>query len=106
MGITRDVILDLLPLYLADEVSQDTRALVENYLENDPQLAALVKRSAAMAGGEDIPIPLTREDKLEAYKRAKQAMLQRTVTLAVLISVALLAMLGTALLVVSFFVSL
>ena len=35
-GVTRGVILDLLPLYLADEVSTDTRRLVECYLETDP----------------------------------------------------------------------
>ena len=44
MEITRDVILDLLPLYLAGEVSEDTRSLVENYLEEDPKLAAIAAR--------------------------------------------------------------
>jgi hypothetical protein len=39
MEITRNVILDLLPLYLADEVSDDTRLLVEKYLETNPELA-------------------------------------------------------------------
>ena len=48
MDITRNVILDLLPLYLADEVSADTRALVDKYLESDPQLSNLAKQSAEM----------------------------------------------------------
>jgi anti-sigma factor RsiW len=103
--ITRNVILDLLPLYLAGEVSEDTRALVENYLESDSQLANLAKQSAAMALPEDIPVSLTREDKLEAYKQARRAIRQRTVALAVVIAVALLALLGTVLLVASFLIS-
>ena len=40
MTITRDVILDLLPIYTAGEASADTRALVEQYLQRDPSLAA------------------------------------------------------------------
>jgi hypothetical protein len=40
MLITKDVILDLLPLYEAGEVSADTRALVEAYLKEHPEVAA------------------------------------------------------------------
>jgi len=39
MNVTREVILDLLPLYLAGDVSPATRALVEEYLKQDPDLA-------------------------------------------------------------------
>lgn len=39
MQITRDVILDLTPLYLTGDASSDTRALVEDYLATDPELA-------------------------------------------------------------------
>jgi len=39
MKVTRDVILDLLPLYLAGEASPATRQLVEEYLAQDPELA-------------------------------------------------------------------
>ncbi len=34
-NVTRDVIIDLLPLYLADEASEDTRQLVEAHLAID-----------------------------------------------------------------------
>ncbi len=43
MTVTRDVILDLLPLYLAGEASQDTRTLVDEYLATDPALARLMR---------------------------------------------------------------
>jgi len=39
MNVTRDVIHDLLPVYLAGEASADTRALVEDYLRAHPDLA-------------------------------------------------------------------
>ena len=84
--ITRNVALDLLPLYLADEVSPDTRALVEKYLETDPELASIAEQSAAMELPGDIPIPLTKEDQMTAYKEAKRIMLLRTIVIAALIS--------------------
>lgn len=40
MKVTDAVIQDLLPLYLANEASADTRALVEEYLKAHPELAA------------------------------------------------------------------
>ena len=98
MEITRDVILDLLPLYLADEVSADTRALVEKYLETDPELAKIAKQSATMELSEDIPVPLTKEDKMEAYEEAKRLLFRRTVIWAGLLAFALLSCLGLALL--------
>jgi hypothetical protein len=93
MEITRNVILDLLPLYLGDEVSADTRALVEEYLETDPELANIEEQSAADLPG-DIPVPLTKQDKMEAYKKAKLQMNLRTFFLALLISFAFLCALG------------
>ena len=41
MEPTRDVIKDLLPLYLAGEASADSRALVEEHLDRDPDLAQI-----------------------------------------------------------------
>jgi anti-sigma factor RsiW len=41
MNVTAEVVKDLLPLYVAGEASADTRALVEEFLRTDPQLAAL-----------------------------------------------------------------
>lgn len=46
MKITRDVILDLLPLYDSGEASADTRALVEEYLRQDPDLARMARQQA------------------------------------------------------------
>ena len=40
MKITDAVIQDLLPLYLANEASPDTRSLVDEYLRTHPEMAA------------------------------------------------------------------
>ena len=55
MEITRDVVKDLLTVYLADEASADTRRLIEAYLETDPALAADVAR----AKGRPVDLPVT-----------------------------------------------
>jgi len=105
MEITRNVILDLLPLYLADEVSADTRTLIEQFLESDQELANVVKRSAELEFRKDVPAPLTEEDEMEAYRKAKRLMTQRTIFLGAIISVAILSLLGLLLLAVSFLTS-
>ena len=94
MEITRNVILDLLPLYLADEVSEDTRSLVERYLETHPELAKTAEQLSALEMREEIPVPLTKEDKMEAYEEAKRLMFRRIFILAVVISFACLAFMG------------
>ena len=42
-SIPKNVILDLLPAYLAGEASKESRALVEEYAKNDPGLAKLIR---------------------------------------------------------------
>ena len=45
MNITRDVVTDLVTVYLAGDASADTRAVVEDWLRSDPELAAQVDRA-------------------------------------------------------------
>ena len=97
--ITRQVILDLLPIYLANEASADTRVLVEQYLETDPELAKLAKETKMAEFIKDIPIPLTEKDKLEAFKEARRLEFLRIVFAVVAICSMLLA--GGALLVMA-----
>jgi anti-sigma factor RsiW len=72
MEITRNVILDLLPLYSADEVSADTRLLVEKYLETDPELARISRQLAALERRRDIPAPLSQDAQMRAYRSARR----------------------------------
>ncbi len=87
MNITRNVILDLLPLYLADEVSADTRALVEKYLEADPELAKIAKKLSVLEKPKEIPSPLSRDVQMAAYKKARQRNLLITIILASVLSI-------------------
>jgi hypothetical protein len=81
MKVTRDVILDLLPLYLADEASADTRTLVQEYLETDPGLAQLAERAGQSKIPNDLPIPLTEDTEMKAFKKARRLMIQHNLFL-------------------------
>ena len=42
MNVTREIVKDLLPLYVAEEASEESRAAVDEWLRTDPELARLV----------------------------------------------------------------
>jgi len=42
MKVTREVVTDLLPAYLADRASADTRALVKQFAQRDAEFARLL----------------------------------------------------------------
>ncbi len=87
MEITRNVILDLLPLYLANEVSVDTRALVEKYLETDSELANVARQLAHMEKPREIPVPLSQDDQMIAYRKAKRRQFLFAIILAGVLSI-------------------
>jgi len=99
--ITKDVILDLLPLYLAGEVSEKTAELVKKYLEDDPELAEKTKEMAKADSLGKVPIPFKKESALETYNEAKKWMTIRVLGLAgiaglVFICFFLAVLIGTA----------
>ena len=47
MNVTKEIINDLIPLYAANECSADTRMLVEEYLQRNPQQAKELRRVMA-----------------------------------------------------------
>ena len=49
MKVTRSVVNDLLPLYQAGEASEDSRALVEEFLSGNPDFQREVLERAALA---------------------------------------------------------
>jgi penicillin V acylase-like amidase (Ntn superfamily) len=87
MEITRNIILDLLPLYLANEVSADTRALIEKYLETDEELANVAKQLAGMEKPKDIPVPISQNDKMTAYRKARRRQIVYAIILAGVLSI-------------------
>jgi len=71
MNPNRDVILDLLPLYLAGEASPATRVLVEDYLKQDPELAQRIRLQWAEALKKAAPSGLPPELELRSLKRTR-----------------------------------
>lgn len=73
MNVTREVVTDLLPLYLSGEASADTRGLVEAFLRSDPEFARIVRddRIPAMLRGLDaMPSPDVEKRTLDRHQRA------------------------------------
>jgi len=89
MNIPKHLVIDLLPLYLADEVSDETRKLIEDYLKTDPQLAALAEQAKNAPSLQEVPAPINKESEMEALKKVKKMML--SVQHHVFLSVAVIA---------------
>lgn len=96
MNVSRDVVLDLLPLYLSDEASPDTRALVEQRLAADSELARLAElwqRRLPHAP----PAPVNPDAQTLAYQEARRQITNRVITLAAVIAAGILTIGGAAL---------
>ena len=96
MPVTRDVIVDLLPMYLSDEASPDTRVLVQEHLDNDPNLAQLAAQWKTRLP-EPPPAPVNPEAQAMAYQEAKRQITNRVITLAAVIAIGTILVAGTAL---------
>jgi hypothetical protein len=81
MKVTRDVITDLLPLYFAQEASTDTRALVEGFLQQDPEFARLAKERPDRFLPNEIPSTLNPEDEMATLERTKRLLKVRSTLL-------------------------
>lgn len=97
MEISRNVILDLLPLYIADEASPETRALVDKYLENDQELATIAQKLSTSELLKEVPIPINKEHEMEAYEEAKLQQRKYIITLVAVISIVILFIAAAAL---------
>ncbi len=79
MNVTRDVVKDLLSLCAAGEASADTRALVEEWLRSDPELAREAARAETVALP-DVPTLAPTAEK-QALDRTRRHLRWRTVLL-------------------------
>ncbi len=79
MNVTREVIHDLYPLYREGEASEDTRRLVEEFLEDDPELAQLLAHRGEV-GLPDLDAPAPETDaEMATLARAKRLVTLRSV---------------------------
>ena len=81
MNITRDIVKDLLTVYLAGEASPDTVALVNEYLKHDPELAC--DAEAARDRGLGLPPTAVPSAEKQALEETRQLLKNRTATLVV-----------------------
>jgi anti-sigma factor RsiW len=83
MTVTRDVVVDLLPVYLAGEASADTSRIVEAFMASDPLFAARVafERGKVFALP-PTPPPATTAEK-ETLAAAQRWLKHRTQTMVV-----------------------
>ena len=87
MNITRDVITDLLPVYLSGEASADTQTLVTEFLATDPEFARLIHApDTALRDGSPT---LTQDRELATLKATRTVLRQRSYFLAFAIVFAL-----------------
>ena len=88
MKITQDVIKDLLTVYLAGEATADTRALIEDWLRTDPELA----RQVNQARNADLPTvpPLPPTIEKRALDRTRRRLRRRAILLGTAIFVSML----------------
>ncbi len=96
MNVSREVILDLLPLYVADEASPDTRALVERHLAEDADLAQRAEQWRKRLPLPPPP-PHDADAAAAAYQEAKRRLANRVIALAAVIAFGTLAIGGAAL---------
>jgi hypothetical protein len=78
MKITRDVINDLWPLYLDGAASADSRALVEEFLREDPTWKQTLQESTRDQGR--LPAPAPQPDReIEMLNRLKKRALTKRI---------------------------
>ena len=84
LKVTRDVIMDLLPLYESGEASEETKRLVREFLATDPELARRVEKLRQARLSTDKPLPPD-EVEMESLKRARRLMRTQSSVMAVAI---------------------
>lgn len=80
MKITRDVITDLLPVYLSGEASADTRTLIEEFLTENPEFAELIAEQGKPLEKTNINLP--KENEMKTLENTKSLLRKRSLYLA------------------------
>jgi hypothetical protein len=89
MTVTRDVILDLLPLYFAGQVSADTRTLVDEFLRTDPDFARMSQRFDTLLKAHGTPADDGAAER-RAFERTRRLVKTRNQTIGMAVGYSLL----------------
>ena len=81
MNVSRDVIADLWLVYTSGEASEDTRKIVEDFLEKDPEFATILKqeRSNQMF---DTPKPPSADQEMRALRATRKRLRSQRILMA------------------------
>ena len=77
MNVTKEIINDLIPLYVANECSADTRALVEEYLQRNPQQAEELRRIMTTSVPQAVP-SARNLDEVRSFREARRRLRRRS----------------------------
>jgi len=77
MKITRDIVTDLWPLYHSGEASADTRALVDEFLAQDPEFARSLWGDDSTRLLEPASLELEPDHEMKAFAATKRAIVLR-----------------------------
>jgi hypothetical protein len=77
MKVTQDIISDLIPLYAANECSGDTRALVEEYLQQNPRKAEELRLILSTPLPGAVP-PAKDLQEIHSFREARRRLRRRT----------------------------
>jgi hypothetical protein len=89
MTVTRDVILDLLPLYFAGQVSADTKTLVDEFLRTDPDFARMSQRFDTLLKAHGTPADGGAAER-RAFERTRRLLKTRNHTIGMAVAYSLL----------------
>ena len=89
MTVTRDVILDLLPLYFAGQVSADTKTLVDEFLRTDPDFARMSQRFDTLLKAHGTPADGGAAER-RAFERTRRLLKTRNQTIGMAVAYSLL----------------
>lgn len=79
MNISREVIIDLMPAYLANECSAASRALVEDHFRRNPQDAADLRRAMLVTLPlPSVPTPAPAAGEMKAFREARRRLALRS----------------------------
>lgn len=82
-SVHRNVILDLLPAYIAGEASAETRALVEAYAQTDTQIARLIRAGTLEPAATTTRVTPPESLEMKALQRVRRGIRRQLVYVAV-----------------------
>ena len=77
MNVTKEIINDLIPLYVSNECSADTRGLVEEYLQRNPQQAEQLRRVMGTSVPQAVPSAESLDEVL-SFREARRRLRRRS----------------------------